>query len=67
MIKFLRNCRLIIILTAVPFLALNSHNVYAVTTKMWTNTDQADISKGSCKMYLYIAMESSHYHLINAE
>lgn len=46
MIKFLRNCRLIIILTAVPFLALNSQHVYAVTTKMWTNTDQADISKG---------------------
>lgn len=46
MIKFLRNCRLIIILTAIPFLALNSQHAYAVTTKMWTNTDQADISKG---------------------
>ncbi len=28
------------------FLALNTQITYAVTTKMWTNTDPADISKG---------------------
>ena len=28
------------------FFALNTQSTYAVTTKMWTNTDPADISKG---------------------
>jgi hypothetical protein len=46
MIKFLRNYGLAIILIAVPFLALNTQFTYAVTTKMWANTDLADISKG---------------------
>ena len=36
----------VIILIAVPFLAVNTDHAYAVTTKMWTSTDQAEIAKG---------------------
>jgi hypothetical protein len=46
MIKFFTNCSVVIILMAVPFLALNTQLTYAVTTKMWANTDPADISEG---------------------
>ena len=46
MIKFLNNYKLAIILIVISFLTLNTQFTYAVTTKMWTNTDPADISKG---------------------
>ncbi len=46
MTKFLRNYILAIILIATHFLVFNPQSTYAVTTKMWTNTDPADISKG---------------------
>ena len=44
--KILRICRLAIILIAAPFLVVNSDHTYAVTTKMWTSTEQAEIAKG---------------------
>ena len=34
---------------AFTFLTLNTQFTYAVTTKMWTNTDLTDISKGKLK------------------
>ena len=46
MIKFFRNSKLLIILMGFTFIALNIQSTYAVTTKMWINTDSADISKG---------------------
>jgi len=49
MIKFFRNCKLLIILFGFTFCTLNTQFTYAVTTKMWTNTDPADISKGTLK------------------
>ncbi len=36
----------VIILMACTLLTLNTQFTYAVTTKMWTSTDQADIAKG---------------------
>ncbi|MFQ6608850.1 MAG: hypothetical protein ACE5EE_09990 [Fidelibacterota bacterium] len=36
----------VITLVVLPFLAFNPHHTYAVTTKMWTSTDQAEIAKG---------------------
>jgi len=44
--KILRICRLAIILIAALFLAVNTDHTYAVTTKMWTSTEQAEIAKG---------------------
>ncbi len=44
--KILRPYTFVVILVVLPFLALNTHHTYAVTTKMWTSTDQAEIAKG---------------------
>ncbi|MFQ5687217.1 MAG: hypothetical protein ACE5GV_11205, partial [Candidatus Scalindua sp.] len=44
--KILRLYSFVIILMTVHFLAVNPHHTYAVTTKMWTSADQAEIAKG---------------------
>ena len=46
MMKFYRNYIFNIILMAFSLLTLNTQFSYAVTTKMWANTDPVDISKG---------------------
>ena len=44
--KILRLCSFVVILLVLPFFAVNSDHTYAVTTKMWTSTDQTEIAKG---------------------
>jgi len=46
MIKFYRNYTFAIILMALTLFILNTQLSYAVTTKMWANTDPVDLSKG---------------------
>ncbi len=46
MTKLLRNYRLALFLTALTLLTLNTQFTYAVTTKMWMNTDPIYISNG---------------------
>ena len=44
--KVLRPYSFVIILMVLPFLTVNTDHTYAVTTKMWTSTEQAEIAKG---------------------
>lgn len=44
--KILRPYYFVVILLVLPFFAVNTDHTYAVTTKMWTSTDQTEIAKG---------------------
>ena len=44
--NFFKNFNFLIVLTGFTILTLNTPSAYAVTTKMWANTDPIDISKG---------------------
>ena len=44
--KILRPYYFVVILLVLPFFAVNTDHTYAVTTKMWKNTDQTEIAKG---------------------